>query len=305
MIDEASRRDIERRADRLLKQADAVGRFPTPIGDLLAAQELARAAPEESPLGLASLLSAPLGLQRRLRRVLTKVKAVLDKRARIVHVRPEKLEVQERFNECHEIGHDLCQWHLEPYYLDGREELDPEVAATFEQEANYAGAELLFQGDLYGTMARSSTFGMASVVDLGERFGASIHASFRQYVARMDGAVAGVVLNKPFWRSSGDLAFPIRQFLASEEFCNDFSFLETPQRQLSSADYPGLEEAFQQVSRTGFVGSSSIALPLRSGVTLEIPVELFSNTYHFFLLLRPEHRALFKRRVSFGFAANN
>jgi hypothetical protein len=214
MIDEASRRDIERRADHLLKEADAVGRFPTPIQDLLEAQKLAKAPPQESPLALGSLLSVPLGLQRRLKNVLTKVKAMLDKRERIVHVRPEKLEVQERFNECHEIGHDLCEWHFDPYYLDGREELDPSVAAIFEQEANYAGAELLFQGDLYRTMARSSSFGMASVVDLADRFGASIHASFRQYVARMDGAIAGVVLGKPSRAPSGNLVFPIWQFLA-------------------------------------------------------------------------------------------
>src|SRR2546423_1252373 len=111
VLEENSRREIDRRVSHLLRQADAKGHFPTPVKDLLNAQKLAKASPDDSPLAFGSILALPLGLQKRLKGVVSKVMAMLDRRERIVHVRPDKLEVQQRFNECHEIGHDFCEWH--------------------------------------------------------------------------------------------------------------------------------------------------------------------------------------------------
>jgi IrrE N-terminal-like domain len=302
MIDESSRREIDKHVSHLLLQANAKGRFPTPIHDLMEARKLSKSAPDDSPLAFGSILRAPLGLQRRLTAVAAKVLAVLDRRERIVHVRPDKLEVQQRFNECHEIGHDLCEWHVEPYYLDGKEQLDLRVTESFEGEANYAAAELLFQADIFKSLARSSTVGMASVVDLATRFGGSIHASFRKYLMELDEPVAGIVMGRPWRSSNGDTVFPVRHFMATPRFVRDFAFFDAPETRLSSSDLSGLEAALCEMTRTGFIGRGTIALQMRTGIIIEVPFELFTNTYNHFLLIHPQRAGLLKRKVSFAVA---
>jgi hypothetical protein len=54
------------------------------------------------------------------------------------------------------------------------------------------------------------------------------------------------------------------------------------------------------MSATGYVGNARLQLPMRTGIVVEVPVELFSNTYNQFLLIAPEQRSFLKRRVSFA-----
>lgn len=153
MADLESRKEIGQRVDRLLRQAGARFRFPTPIEDIVAAQQLQLSKSATSPLAIVILSTAPQALKEKLRGFRFNLLAMLDRPERFIHVDPNDLEVRRRFSTCHEVGHDLCSWQSELYYLDGPEQLKPQIHDLFEREANYAGAELLFQREVFCQVA--------------------------------------------------------------------------------------------------------------------------------------------------------
>jgi len=196
-MDLDSRGEIDRRVDHLLLKSGALLKFPTPVEEIVAAQELLVSHPSESPLAPGMLEKAPVALREKLRTVSFKVEAILDRRERRVHIRPDLgNEKHERFSKLHEVGHDLCEWQVVPYEIDGRQTLDPSTEKLFEQEANYAAARLLFQGDVFVQLSKSYETGIATVILLADQFGSSIHAAFHQYVTTHPGQVAGCILSR-------------------------------------------------------------------------------------------------------------
>lgn len=172
---------IDKQADQLLRKASALRKFPTAVEDIIAAQRLSVSDPDDSPLAPGMIARAPAALRAKLGAAVFKVLAVLDRRERVVHVHPETSNTNhERFNKLHEVGHDLCPWQDLSHAIDGRSQLDPGTNLLFEQEANYAGARLLFQGEVFNEVARSYETGMAGVLLLAQQFGSSIHAAFHQ-----------------------------------------------------------------------------------------------------------------------------
>lgn len=285
MLDPDRRRAIDRHVDRLLRAADARYRFPTPVENIVEAQRLRTAANDASPFAAGILAAAPAALREKMRIISHKVLAVLDRRDRLVYVDPDRLEVQQRFGRCHEVGHDVLPWHDERFYVDGMEQLAPHVRALYEQEANYAAAQLLLQRDVFLEVARSLQPGSDAVKDLAARFGCSIHATFRAYVEMNPTAVAGLVLARSPIGTSGDsYLFSVKAVFASECFTRLFPWLDDPPTTLSSIDYPDLAGLWDQLSRFSVSYEGHLWLPSRAGNALAINVELFSNSYSLFLL---------------------
>lgn len=194
MAELESRNEIDRRVDRLLLQAGARFRFPTPVEDLFAVQKLRLSKPESSPLAEAIFSTAPQALREKLRGIRFTLLAMLDRPERFIHIDPNDLEVRQRFSTCHEIGHDLCSWQSELYYLDGPEHLKPTIHDLFEREANYASASLLFQQEVFRQVVRGYQPGAMTIKALAGQFGASIHATFRQYIQSSSEKLIGFVL---------------------------------------------------------------------------------------------------------------
>lgn len=281
-----SRQDIDRNIDRLLRKADARYRFPTPVDDIVAAQKLSIAKYNDSPLALPILIAAPQALREKFREVQSKLLAMLDRSERLVHLKPGSLEVQNRFNTCHEVGHDLCPWHSELYYVDSREQLSPNVRNLFEREANYAAAELIFQQDVFLKLARSYQPGFTAIIKLAEQFGASIHASFRHYIESNHQVVAGMVMRRtPSGTDATDYQFYVKDVFASPSFSREFPLLDEPPRLLSSAVYPELALAWDTLRLTDQVGNGLMKITSRDGKISNLHFELFSNYYNLFLLL--------------------
>ena len=288
-----SRQDIDQSIDRLLQKADARYRFPTPVEDIVAAQKLSIARCDDSPLALPILVAAPQAIKERMRAVQSKILAMLDRTERLVHLRSEGLEVQNRFNACHEVGHDLCPWHSELYYLDSREQLSPNVRNLFEREANYAAAGLIFQQDVFSKLARSYQPGFVAIVKLAELFGGSIHAAFRLYIDSSHQAVAGIVLRRsPLGTDATNYQFYVRSVFASPSFSREFLLLDEPPRQLSSQKYPELGLAWDTLSHTNHQGNGQMKITSRDEKNHNLHFELFSNSYNLFLLIWKPRRRL-------------
>lgn len=300
MSDLSSSGQIDKRVEQLLRQADALRKFPTPVDDIIVAQRLTVSSPDDSPLAPGMLARAPAALRAKLGAVPFKVLAVLDRRERVVHVHPETSNTNhERFNKLHEVGHDLCPWQDLTHAIDGRSQLDPGTTQLFEREANYAGARLLFQGNVFNEVARSYETGMATVLLLAEQFGGSIHAAFHQYVSTHLDGMAGYILRRSpaVDPPSGNLYFPIKLALSSPKFSSTYAPPETLGTGLSSSTHHDLTGAWQRLSAGDDIGTGEIHIQRGDGIMETVDFEMFSNSYNLFMLIIPRKRHFFARSV--------
>lgn len=277
---------------KLLSRADADGRLPTPVGDIIAAAGLEE--PSESLLSESAIGAAPEHLRSKLRRLRSKVHAVVDRRAREVHVHPDiSRDGQRRFKQLHEVGHDILPWQKELAYADDATTLSLTTNIGFEQEANQTSAELLFQRLLFERMAAEYEIGVAAFVELAGKFGASYHASFRRYVETHGHALAGLVLDASPCRTD-PLGYRRREVVLSGVWAERFD---------SRAAWPAVlcADAYGFVNEVKNVNGPATpacdwTYPNISNEPTELHVELFSNSYSVFALIWLPRRERFRRK---------
>ena len=291
-----SHRDIARLTDRLLRRADAYGRLPTPVEDILAAAEL-----EEAPdtfLSESSIARMPAHMHGVLRRVAGKVHAALDRRTRVVHINPATdLAGQKAFKRLHETSHDLFPWqHVDEGkvgFADNEMTLSLRTTILLEREANQGAAELLFQRERFVEIAADYATGCASVIELANRFGASRHATFRRYVETHRGTVAGVVLGpRPCEREP--LAFQRREAMCSATWRERFEDPAGWPAVLRAQPYSFVEQA-RACDAFGPPTGEWTHIDLNNEPAA-LRVDAMSNSYRTFVLVWQPQRERFKRR---------
>jgi len=291
-----SHKEIARLTDRLLREADAYGRLPTPVADILAAAKLVEA--PQAFLTASSIAHAPAHLRGILSRMSGRVHAVLDRRTREVHINPATdLAGQQAFKRLHETSHDLFTWqHVDDGhegFADDQWTLSPKTQILFEREANQGAAELLFQRNRFATVASDYAVSSGTVIELAERFGSSIHAAFRRYVETHRGTVAGVVLaTGPCERQP--LAFVRKEAICSDSWHTRFEDPAAWPRVLRADPFAFVEQAR---ACAGFGPPTGEWRYLdRNNEMTTLKVEAMSNTYRTFVLVWLPQRERFKRR---------
>jgi len=284
--------NIARLTARLLSRADADGRLPTPVEDIVAAADLS--APAESLLSDAAISEAPAHLRAKLNTLKYKVQAVVDRRAREVHVHPDiNHDGQRRFKQTHEVTHDILPWHKQLAYADDNRTLSWTTHVRFEQEANQGGAELLFQRELFTDMAADYKIGFPAVVELADRFGASYHASFRRYVETHRHSLAGLVLDSSPCQSE-PLGYKRREVICSRPWTEHFDRPTSWPHVLCVEPYSFISEV-RRVD--GFTPPKcDWTYPNLNNEPTQLRVELFSNSYRVFVLIWVPRRETFKRK---------
>lgn len=294
MLDDlASGTEIARLTEDLLRRADAIGRFPTPVDDIVAAANLAE--PEHSLLSDFVFEQAPRHLREAIAPLRRKVLAVLDRRTREIHLDPTiDNDAQRRFKRLHEVSHDLYPWQKALGFADDQLTLSFATNQRFEREANQGSAELLCQRNLYRDVAADYAIGIAAIIELHEMFGISIHASFRRFVETHRHAVAGLVLSaSPTSREP--LAYKRHEALHSGAWTEQFG---------PAASWPATVRA-EPFSFITIAPSAPAAItPPRT--TFPLPnlrqetqvtnVEVFSNTYRTFALIWIPRREVLRRK---------
>lgn len=167
--------------ERLLHRADAAGRWPTPVGDILEASKLEQV--EESPFADSMLARAPAHLRLAVRALRNgRIRGILDRRERTVYLDPAiDHDGRRNFVALHEVTHDLLPWQQELAYADNDLSLSERVRRVFEREANQGAAELFFQGARFAKIAANYEIGVGAVGALSEQTGASLRATMRQF----------------------------------------------------------------------------------------------------------------------------
>ena len=212
---------VRRHADRLLREASAHGRFPTPIGDLMEAAKLTVVDDEllnESMLcqfarkagsGIATIKSA-----------LSKVLGLFEAHDRLVFIDKNTPKPRKPFIKLHEAGHGSLPHQAKAYRLihDCEKTLDAEITDLFEREANVFASETLFQGEVFAKEAQELAFGIKTPIALARKFDASNYATFRRFVSTNACACCVVVLELPVRDSEGESSADVRRVVMSKSF---------------------------------------------------------------------------------------
>lgn len=286
-------RDIRREAERLLARAGARGTLPTPVDELVTAAGLVQ--PKQSMLSEFVLRDAPEHLRRPVRRLRFKIRALLDRKAREVHIDPAiDNPGQVAFKTLHEVAHDILPWQRDLGYADDDATFSQSTRKLFEWQANVGAAELFFQRDLFGDMANEYAIGLGSVFDLAKQFGSSRRSALHRFAGTHRSPVAAVVLEvSP--REPGALVYRRQEIVLSPAFAERFGPAAAWPRSLRSPPYTFLEAA-DDARMSDEVFSHEMVFPDRDNVCQELNVEIFCNFYNLLVLIWASRRERGRRR---------
>jgi len=232
-----SDRIVRKYADLLLRKADAYGRFPTPVQDLVEASKLEIA--RESALAVVGLD----GIYRHLPNFLklapdtvksaaAKLLGLLDRRERMIHLDPKTHPKRKLYVTVHEIGHEMLPHQRKMFQLleESEAEIDPDTKDLFEQEANCFASHVLFQRDGFTQEAADHPLGIKVPVELAKKYGPSVYASARRYVESHHLPCALVVFELPVCVDGASPEMELRRVITSPLFRQQFGAVAWPEK---------------------------------------------------------------------------
>jgi Zn-dependent peptidase ImmA (M78 family) len=276
--------NIRREAERALREAGALGVFPTPIDRIMSVANVEEV-PEDlmSPGLLAKIRNTAEKAGGVLKRALSKVMGLFHASAGLVYLDQSLIEVKKRFVRLHESAHGFLPWQRPLYAVveDCDKSLDPEAADLFDREANVFASEVLFQLDTFRDMAEGKPFEVWTPVRLAKGFNASIYASMRQYVSKNHRACAVVVLDMPELVEGDGFRANLRRPVQS------LSFTETFGSNLWKAYYTPADDIGRLIpqGKMKSSGKRNLVLVDRNGVRHECIAESFTQRHQVFVLI--------------------
>ena len=225
-LDPEDLRAVEKQAHRLLDRADAWGRYPVPIGDILSAASV-RVAPTSAfdPAAIVSYLkgkAADTGA--RIKSALSKVLGLYDAAEALIHIDDTVVEARQTFLKLHETGHHDMPTHRKMFriFQDCKKTLSPDVANYFEREANNFARFLLFKGPTFAEHAADCPFEIKTPITLARTFGASVYAAAREF-ARTNPRACVIFILDPLENSNGSgFLAPVRRIEPSPAYVARF-----------------------------------------------------------------------------------
>jgi Zn-dependent peptidase ImmA (M78 family) len=296
IVDKAQLAEIRKQARAALEAAGAIGCYPTPVADVMAAANLLVAENDALELGLLERLRQKAGRAGAvLKSALSKVLGVFDAKARLVYLDSALHRAKRVFVKLHETAHAVLPWQRSLYSLveDCEKTLAPDVADQFEREANSFASEVLFQLDDFAKRAADERLGVSVPLRLGRQYGASAYASIRRYVSTHHRACAVLILDPPQFTQGPGFVANVRRVITSPEFERLCGRLQWPPHFT-----PG-DEMGAAIPVGGRKMSRPRACSLRdaNGVLHECVVEGFTQGFQVFLLIHSIEAFTSKRIV--------
>lgn len=277
------RRFVEDRAKRLLDRADAWGRFPTQVDDIMAAAELKVAAASifDPALLLSFLKEKGAQTAHAVKAAVAKILGVYDEDENTVHIDPDVVATKQTFLKLHEAGHHELPTHRKifRFFLDCEKTLHPDIADQFEREANNFARFVLFQGSTFGEMAADEKLGIKSPMKLAEHFGASIYASVREFTRTNRHACLAYVLEPMEYVLPDGYRAVVRRIETSPSFSLRFG--------LPADSIITQRNALGRLLPIGrkMTKPTAFAMSDRNGERQEMIGEAFSTKYNIFILI--------------------
>lgn len=263
-----------------LERANAFGRLPTPVHDILDAAELTVVDDEVLDQGwLARFRKRATGA---LKSALSKVLGLFDARAWLIHVDRSVKVVKQTFIKLHEAGHGLLVWQRKMYAAaeDCEFTLADDIKDLFEREANNFASEVLFQLDAFTEQAADYEFGIGVPLKLGPKYGASAYASIRRYVRKNDRACVVLVLDPPVVANDVGFQASLRRVIPSPAFARQVGDLAWPTVFTPDDELGDMVPVGRRMSRP-----RTLAVTDRNGADHECIAEAFATPYQVFILI--------------------
>jgi hypothetical protein len=220
LLDSNQLANVLRHADQLLRDASAIGRFPTPIDDLLAAAKVTVVDEVLSEGFLETFIKKAKASVATIKSALSKVLGLFEANDRFVVIDKDVPRPRVPFIKLHEAGHGTMPHQSKLYRImhDCEKTLEPDIADLFEREANVFASEVLFQGETFAQEAHAQSFGIKVPMALAKKYGGSNYATFRRYVISNPHACCVVILEPPAYTVDGNLTAEVRRVVASKSF---------------------------------------------------------------------------------------
>lgn len=218
---------VRKEAEKFLQQGDAIGRFPTPVSDLLEAGQIV-VGQDELTEGFLNRIRKKAGDA--LRRAMSKVMGLFDALERVIFVDTGLAKAKQVFLKLHEAGHATLPHQRKMYAVveDGEKEIDPFVAELFDREANVFATEVLFQLDGFIREAEQYDFGLRAALKVGGKYGASKYSAIRQYVSKNRNPCLVLILNPPVLEAGVGFRAELRRVVVSPSFKAAYGDIQLP-----------------------------------------------------------------------------
>lgn len=272
---------VRSEAERALSLAGALGRFPTPIDDIMAAANVQEV--KEDVLNEGFIAKLRRQASGALKSALSKVIGLFDAKARLVFIDRTLHVVKQTFVRLHEAGHAFMPWQRDLYAVveDCEQTIEPTTADLFDREANVFASEVVFQLDGFTKEAEEKEFGILVPVKLSSKYGASIYSSVRRYVSQNWRACTVVVINSPEFIHGDGFRASLRRHCSSTRFIEIFGEINWPL--VFTPDHP--VGAMIPTNGRKMSGKHILSLKDRNGDVHECVAEAFTQTYQVFILI--------------------
>lgn len=198
-------------------------------------------------------------------------------------------QLKHRWNEAHEIGHDLIPWHEGMMFGDTEQTLSPACHEIMEAEANYAAGQLLFLAERFRAEAAASAPGLELVKVLSKGFGNTLTSTLWRFAEQAHGnrPMVALVTGHPHpsrRKPDFDAANPCRYCVESPPFKEQFGGISERQLFEVIAGYSGAQQG-------GSLGQEEVVLQDRNGNGHIFNFETFFNRHEALTLgywIRPQ-----------------
>ena len=129
--------------------------------------------------------------------------------------------LKHRWNEAHEITHDVLPWHDGIAHGDPETTLSPACHEQVESEANYGAGRLLFLGTSFEEVLRSSPCEFKLVETLHGQYGNTLTTTLWRVVELSLDPCVGLVTCHPR-KATGVDVDDVKYFIRSPAFANEF-----------------------------------------------------------------------------------
>jgi hypothetical protein len=281
-LGDRTRRDIDEQVAKILRDLDDP-EPPLQLTDVRALLELdlryysaadtsyLQEKAHQLRIGIRQVIARPTLLVDVVKKLSLKALIVPD-RKRILLDKDEP-SAKHRWNEAHEIGHNLIPWHKAYLHGDRQRTLKPACHFAIEAEANYAAGRLLFMQERFRDELLSAPVDLARVQALKGTYGNTLTTTLWRTVEHLLTPAIGMISVHPFTRvDNAQWISPCRYFIRSPTFVQRFS-------KLGELELFGKLAGYCNGHRRGPLGSAEVLLCDDVGQQHVFWFETFNNTH--------------------------